>query len=173
MAMNTAIGASWITVQGTVKEDLRHQFGGKSDFLVRTRVFGSFFAALLTCVLQDRVPLNAFAYGAVPTGQQGELGEKFKCTKHSKIDCGTCFDWVKHIISKMEGKAKGEVGNRELLMKFLKSMGVEIPSSYNIKEGELETKLKYAFERAQSLKEIDPLPVHPGTYPIWKVCYPM
>lgn len=117
---------------------------------------------------QTRPPLNALDYGTM--SKKGKES-KVECTRHKRADCTTCFDWVKLLEAKMQGKnARGTKGEKELLVHFLDAMGVQNPPTYNITVGALESQLKRAFSFAQDLQVINP-PVKPDAFPVWRVCH--
>lgn len=41
---------------------------------------------------KERDTFNVYAYGAVP--DKSGKSDRYRCGKHDKIDCKTCFDWV-------------------------------------------------------------------------------
>lgn len=50
---------------------------------------------------QEREPINAYQLGATR-----RRGEQYQCSTHKRVDCETCFDWVKMVRAEAEGEEK-------------------------------------------------------------------
>jgi hypothetical protein len=120
-------------------------------------------------IVQTRKPLNASHCGAIRSGEFTGDWHLYKCKIHDTTDCKTCFDWVKLIVAQEKKMEKGQVDDRDVLLRLLKAMEVEFPPTYKAPAELLDHKLKVALDLSQDIKVVETIPINPDKLPRWSV----